>query len=278
MRVLATSREALGLRGEVVWRVPSLDESTAFALFVQRARNARPSFDPSVDERLAITEIVSRLDGIPLAIELAAARVRMMSPVRIASGIDDSFRILGGGSRTAMSRQQTLEASIAWSYDLLAPDEQQLARRLAVMHGFTLEAAERVAGDGDADPYGVLDALTRLVDKSMVLLDHSSKHQDYRFLETVRHFLLRRLAESGEAEAVRVHHLSYFLTYAERIAPNVAMREGARNLALLESQHANLESALEFADGSGRSELALRLATAMALFWELRGHLGRGGR
>ncbi len=278
VRVIATSREALGLRGEVVWRVPSLDEPTAFELFVRRARSVRAGFEPSVAERSMIAEIVSRLDGIPLAIELAAARVRMMSPASIAAGIDDRFRLLSGGSRTAMSRQQTLEASVAWSYDLLDPDEQQLARRLSVMHGFTLEAAEEIASDDLVDRYSVLDVLTRLVDKSMVQADHVRTGQGYRFLDTVGQFLLQRLAESGEAEAVRIRHLSYFLAFAERAAPDVALRDSAALLAMLESQHANLESALEFADGSDRRESALRLATAMTLFWELRGHLGHGGR
>lgn len=278
VRVIATSREALGVSGEVVRRVPSLDELTAFELFVQRARSARPSFEPSVDERPAIAEIVSRLDGIPLAVELAAARVRMMSPARIASGIDDRLRLLTGGSRTAMSRQQTLEASVAWSYDLLSPDEQQLARRLSVMHGFTLEAAEGLAGDDIEDRYRVLDVVTRLVDKSMVQVDPVRPSESYRFLDTVRQFLLRRLAESGEAEAVRVRHLSYFVALSEHAAAGVALRDSATLLAMLESQHDNLESALEFADGSDRRESALRMSTAMALFWELRGHLGRGGR
>jgi predicted ATPase/DNA-binding CsgD family transcriptional regulator len=278
VRVIATSREALGLSGEVVRQVPSLDDTTAFELFVQRARSVRPTFDPSAEEAAAIVEIVTRLDGIPLAIELAAARVRMMSPSHIAAGIGDRFRLLSGGSRTAMSRQQTLEASIAWSYDLLAAEEQQLARRLSVTRGFTLEAAEQLASDDSTDRYGVLDVLTRLVDKSMVQVDHAPTGMGYRFLETVRQFLLQRLAESGEAEALRARHLEYFVTLAEQAAPNVALRDGAALLAMLESQHANLESALDFADGSGRNEAALRLATAMALFWELRGHLGRGGR
>jgi predicted ATPase/DNA-binding CsgD family transcriptional regulator len=278
VRVIATSREALGVRGEIVRQVPSLDDDTAFELFVQRARSVRPTFDPSEDERVAVADIVTRLDGIPLAIELAAARVRMMSPSHIAGGIGDRFRLLSGGSRTAMSRQQTLEASIAWSYDLLGADEQELARRLSVMHGFTLEAAEQLAADDATDRYGVLDVLTRLVDKSMVQVDHDPTAMGYRFLETVRQFLLQRLAESGEAEALRTRHLEYFVALAEHAAPNVALRDGAALLAMLESQHANLESALDFADGSGRDEAALRLATALALFWELRGHLGRGGR
>ncbi len=278
VRVIATSREALGLRGEVVWQVPSLDDTTAFELFVQRAVSVRPTFDPSAEERAAIAEIVTRLDGIPLAIELAAARVRMMSPSHISAGIGDRFRLLSGGSRTAMSRQQTLEASIAWSYDLLGADEQQLARHLSVMHGFTLEAAEELSSDDLADRFDVLDVLTRLVDKSMVQVDHAPTSLGYRFLDTVRQFLLQRLTESGEAETLRARHLAYFVALAERAAPHVALRDGAALLAMLEAQHANLESALEFADESGRRESALRLATAMALFWELRGHLGRGGR
>ena len=191
----------------------------------------------------------------------------MMSPERIAAGIDDRFRLLSGGSRTAMSRQQTLEASVAWSYDLLSPDEQQLARRLSVMHGFTLEAAEGLAGDDIADRYAVLDVLTRLVDKSMVQVDHATNGQGYRFLDTVRQYLLQRLAESRRGRD-RARPPPVVLRRARRA--DCAWCGIARQrsvVATLESQHANLESALEFAIGSDRRESALRLATAMALFW-----------
>jgi predicted ATPase/class 3 adenylate cyclase/DNA-binding CsgD family transcriptional regulator len=276
VRVLATSREALGLTGEVTWRVPSLDESTGIELFVQRARSARPGFDPTAAEVSVIGDIVARLDGIPLAIELAAARVRMMSPARIAGAIEDRFRLLTGGNRTAMARQQTLEASVEWSYDLLDEAEQLLARRLSVMHGFTLEAAEEIAEDDLLDRYAVLDVLTRLVDKSIV--QFGRPEVGYRFLETVRQYLQRRLLESGEMTTVRERHLGYFLSLAEAAAPDVAFGESAALLSMLESENDNLELALEFADGSGRREQALRLATALTLFWELRGHLGRAGR
>ena len=145
LRALATSREPLGLVGESIWQVPSLDEPSAVELFVQRAQSARAGFIPTDDETAIIAEIVEQLDGIPLAIELAAARVRMMDPARIAADIDDRFRLLTGRSRTAMARQQTLEASVAWSYDLLDDEEKLLGCRLAVMHDFTLEAAEDIA-------------------------------------------------------------------------------------------------------------------------------------
>ncbi len=278
IRLLATSREALGLTGEVAWRVPSLDESTGVELFVQRACSARPGFDPTPDELAVIGEIVARLDGIPLAIELAAARVRMMSPARIAGAIDDRFRLLTGGSRTAMARQQTLEASVEWSYDLLDEAEQLLARRLSVMHGFTLEAAEAIAADELLDRYAVLDVLTHLVDKSIVQFDHERPDAGYRFLETVRHYLQRRLLESGEGITVRERHLTYFLSVAELAAPDVAFGDTAALLTMLEAEYDNLELALEYAEGSGHREHALRLATALTLFWELRGHLGHAGR
>jgi len=280
LRVLATSREPLGLAGEAIWRVPSLDMDLGVELFVQRAQSARPGFQPSEAESLAIADIVTRLDGIPLAIELAAARVRMMSPTDIAAALSDRFRLLTGGSRTAIARQQTLEASVAWSYDLLDEGEKLLALRLAVMSGFTLDAAEEVAADDRIDSYEVLDLLTRLVDKSVVQVDHAraGTGSGYRILESVRQYLQARLIDSGEVEEIRSRHLSYFLSLAERVAPEIAFRDSAQLLGMLETEHDNLESALEFADTSGRREQALRLATSLTLFWELRGHLGRAGR
>ena len=226
LRVLATSREPLGVAGEVAWRVPSLDRSTSVALFLERAEQARPGFTPDADASNAIGQIVDRLDGIPLAIELAAARVRMMHPTRIAAALDDRFRLLTGGSRTAMPRQQTLEASVAWSYELLDDDEQTLARRLSVLHGFTLEAAEAVSSDEGADRFGVLDTLTRLVDKSLVHVDHADRESRYGMLESVRQFLQVRLVESGDADAVRARHFSYFLDLAEQLAPRLAFGDG----------------------------------------------------
>jgi predicted ATPase/class 3 adenylate cyclase/DNA-binding CsgD family transcriptional regulator len=278
VRVLATSREPIGIDGEVTQRIPSLATEDAVELFVQRARNVRPGFHPSDEEAGAIAEIVERLDGIPLAIELAAARVRMMSPGRISAALDDRFRLLTGGQRTALPRQQTLEASVAWSYALLDDDEQLLARRLAVMHGFTLEAAEDVGADRRLDRYAVLDVLTRLVDKSMIQVDHSRPGAGYRILETVRHFLLERLLDSGEMETVRARHLEHFVELAERSAPLLSFRDGPTLLAALDAAHDNIDAALDFGDTSGRRDKALRLAAALTLFWDLRGHLGRAGR
>jgi predicted ATPase/DNA-binding NarL/FixJ family response regulator len=278
LRVLATSREPLGVAGEVAWRVPSLDTSTSVALFVDRAQDARPGFVADDETSMALTQIAERLDGIPLAIELAAARVRMMHPTRIAAALDDRFRLLTGGSRTATPRQQTLEASIAWGYELLDDDERALARRLAVLLGFTLEAAEVVACDDAADRYGVLDLLARLVDKSFIQVECERGEDRYRMLESVRQFLQARLVESGEADAVRGRHFAYFLDLAERLAPHLASGDGPELLAQLDREHGNLDLALEWGDSTAATEEMLRFTTALTLFWELRGHLAKGGR
>ena len=278
LHVLTTSREPLGVTGETTWRVPSLDRDAGVELFVQRAHSARPDFDPGDEELAAIGRIVDRLDGIPLAVELAAARIRMMSPNSIESALEDRFRLLTGGSRTSLARQQTLEASVAWSYDLLDADEQAVARRLAVMPDFPLDAAEAVAADDQISPSQVLDLLTHLVDKSIVRVDHTHAVARYRFLESVRQFLHGRLVESGEAERVRALHLEHFLALVESVEPEIAFADSARLLAMLEVEHDNLEAALDFADAAGRRDEALRLAASMTLFWELRGHLGRGSR
>jgi predicted ATPase/class 3 adenylate cyclase/DNA-binding CsgD family transcriptional regulator/tetratricopeptide (TPR) repeat protein len=278
LRVLATSREPLGVAGEVAWRVPSLDAPTAVALFVERAQQSRPGFVPDGEALAAIGQIADRLDGIPLALELAAARVRMMHPSRIAVALDDRFRLLTGGSRTAMPRQQTLEASVAWSYELLDDDERALARRLSVLRGFTLDAAEAVGCDDEADRFGVLDLLAGLVDKSVIQVDNEAGDARYRMLESVRQFLQTRLVESGEADAVRERHYCYFLGVAQRLAPRLALGDGPECLARLEADHDNLDTALEWGDGAGATDDMLRFAAALTLFWELRGHLGRGGR
>lgn len=278
LRVLATSREPLGVAGEIAWRVPSLDSSTAVALFVERAQQARPGFVPDSAALTAIEQIADRLDGIPLAIELAAARVRMMHPTRIATALDDRFRLLTGGSRTAMPRQQTLEASVAWSYELLDDEERALARRLSVLYGFTLETAEAVGCDDEADRFGVLDLLTRLVDKSLIHVDHESAADRYRMLESVRQFLQTRLVESGEANAIRERHFTYFVGLAEQLAPRLAFGDGPELVALLEADHDNLDTALEWGDAAAATENMLRFTAALTLFWESRGHLAKAGR
>lgn len=278
LRVLATSREPMGVAGEVVWRVPSLEPLSAIALFVERAQQARPGFVPDAETSASIAQIADRLDGIPLALELAAARVRMMHPARIATALDDRFRLLTGGSRTAMPRQQTLEASVAWSYELLDDEEQALARRLSVLHGFTLDEAEAIGCDDESDRFGVLDIVTRLVDKSLIQVDHDGDDVRYRMLESVRQFLQARLVESGDADAVRERHFTYFLDLVEELAPRLAVGDGPACLARLEDEHDNLDTAMEWGDTARATDDMLRFATALTLFWELRGHLGKGGR
>ena len=235
LTILASSREGLGVAGETTYHVPTLavpnpDETTAAAvcradaadLFLQRARAARPDFAVTDANAAAVAQIVRRLDGIPLAIELAAARVRSLSPEQIAARLDDRFRLLTGGSRTALPRQQTLRALIDWSYTLLSPDEATLFRRLGVfVGGWTLEAAEEVASDdGDSgrptndesriERVDVLDLLDGLVNKSLVMADEEAGSTRYRFLETIRQYARDKLFESGEGEAVRDRHGGYY--------------------------------------------------------------------
>ncbi len=281
LSVLVTSREALGITGELAWRVPSLDLPTGVQLFVERAALVRPGFLPDDAETGVIARICERLDGLPLAIELAAARTRMMSPAAIADALEDRFRLLTGGGRNAQARQQTLEASVAWSHDLLDEIERALLRRLSVFNGgFTLQAAEAVCADDVIDGYAVLDLLSRLVDKSLTQADDLGPEPRYRLLETIRHYARSRLLESGEADRVRHRHLEWFLAYAERAEPELGWAGGPWWMNRLDAEHDNLQSALEWAEINGRHETVLRLATALSLFWEARGHRhqGIGGR
>ncbi|WP_426570793.1 helix-turn-helix transcriptional regulator [Aquihabitans sp. McL0605] len=277
LTVLATSREPLGLAGEVGWRVPSLDDASAIELFVERASRVRPGYAPDPEQVEVVRRICQRVDGLPLGIELAAARVRMMHPERIAAGLDDRFRLLTGGDRLAMPRQQTLEASMAWSYELLDAAESATLRRLSVFAGgFTLEAAELVGADDGVDPFAVLDIVTRLVDKSLVSVDPGGAR--YRLLESVRVYARDRLIEAGDADAARDRHLEVFVAAVTRIEPELALADGPRWLAALEIDLDNERAALEWADATGRTDLFLRLVTGLTLFWELRGHLVEGGR
>ena len=216
LTVLATSREAIGVAGEVSWRVPSLSlADEAIELFTDRARHARPDFAVTDDNAAAVGEICARLDGVPLAIELAAARVRALSLAEILDSLHDRFRLLTGGARTAVRRQQTLRASVDWSHALLTEPERVLFRRLAVfLGGFDLDAAQAVAGGGEVERYQVLDQLTLLVDKSLVVADDSGGRTRYRLLETVRQYALEKLGESGEADAVRSRHRDYYTALA----------------------------------------------------------------
>ena len=216
LTMLATSREAIGVAGEVSWRVPSLSVADeAIELFTDRARHARPGFRGRRRQCRRGGEICARLDGVPLAIELAAARVRALSLAEILDSLHDRFRLLTGGARTAVRRQQTLRASVDWSHALLTDPERVLFRRLAAfLGGFDLDAAQAVAGGGDVQRYQVLDQLTLLVDKSLVVADDTGGRTRYRLLETVRQYALEKLGESGEADAVRTRHRDHYTSMA----------------------------------------------------------------
>ena len=292
LRILATSREALSTAGEVPYRVPplarpdprrvvaleGLTQFDAARLFMERAVLNNPAFVVTDTNAPAVAQVCHRLDGIPLAIELAAARVKVLSVEQIAQRLDDRFRLLTGGRRTGLAHQQTLRATVDWSYDLLSEAEQLLFRRLSVFAGgFTLEAAEAVcAGEGIGE-FDVLDLVARLVDKSLALTEELHGDIRYRLLETIRHYSRERLQESGEANLVRRRHLDWYLALAERAEPELRGPEQITWLDRLEIDHDDLRAALEWSkmeDASG--EMGVRLAGALYRFWGLRGYLSEG--
>jgi predicted ATPase/DNA-binding CsgD family transcriptional regulator len=277
LTVLATSREPIGVTGEATWRVPSLSlADEAIELFTERARCARPDFRVTDDNAALITEICARLDGMPLAIELAAARVRALSLAEILDSLHDRFRLLTGGARTAVRRQQTLRASVDWSHALLTEPERVLFRRLAVfLGGFDLAAAEAIAGDGEVERYQILDLLTLLVDKSLVVAEHTGSATRYRLLETVRQYALEKLGESGEADEVRSRHRDYYTTLAALLdAP--AGSDYERRLEQAEIEIDNLRAAFAWSRENSEVELALALASALQPLWLARGRIREG--
>ncbi|MBK8780702.1 MAG: protein kinase, partial [Anaerolineales bacterium] len=294
LKILASSREALGVKGEQAWHVPSLSipdlkhlpaaeqlsQYEAVRLFMDRAVLAQPHFAVTNENANAVAQICSRLDGIPLAIELAAARIKVLKAEQIAERLNDRFRLLTGGSRTALPRQQTLRALIDWSYDLLAENEKLLLRRLAVfMGGWTLEAAEQVCSDGQLHAEDVLDLLIHLVDKSLVVVDEQPAHLRYRMLETVRQYAREKLLESGEGEKLHTQHLVYFLKFAEEAEPHLFRAEQIEWLDRLELDDDNLRAALDWAVDDPQNhppEAALRLCNALWFFWFVRGYWSYG--
>jgi predicted ATPase/class 3 adenylate cyclase len=295
LRILASSREALGIDGEVAYRVPSLstpnptklppldrlEKVDSIRLFVERAAAAKPGFTLSAQNASALAQICSRLDGIPLAIELAASRVKVLSPEQIAARLDDRFRLLTGGSRTALPRQQTLRAMIDWSYSLLSEQEKTLFRRLAVfVGGWTLEAAESVGaevGQDDILPHDVLDLLTRLVDKSLVLAEESAGEIRYHRLETIRQYSREKLFETDEVESMRDRHLDYFVRFAELVDEKLKGGDQLLWQSRMAAEQDNLRAALEW--GVGRDpDSALRIAGAANLFWTAGGYSAEGFR
>jgi predicted ATPase/class 3 adenylate cyclase/DNA-binding CsgD family transcriptional regulator len=277
LTLLATSREPIGVAGEVSWRVPSLSlADEAVELFVDRARRARPDFAVDDDNAAAVGEICRRLDGMPLAIELAAARVRALSVAEILDGLHDRFRLLTGGARTAVRRQQTLRASVDWSHALLSEPERILFRRVAVfLGGFDLDAAHSVAGGADMQRFQVLDLLTLLVDKSLVVAENTEGRMRYRLLETVRQYALEKLAESSEADSVRSRHRDYYTSMAALLdAP--AGSDYEQRVEQAETEMDNLRAAFVWSREHSGAELALALASSLYPLWFTRGRIREG--
>jgi len=301
LRLISTSREAIGIAGETSYPVPPLQtpglrdhitfsdltQYESVRLFVERAQTVQPRFALSDANAEAVAQICRRLDGIPLAIELAAARIKLFTPEQIAERLDDRFRLLTGGSRTAVPRQQTLHALIEWSYDLLSPAECALLRRLSVFAGgWAFDAAEFVctqvhalehetssAAEESSTP-DVLDALTQLVNKSLVVVDEQGDETRYRFLETIRQFAHDKLLESGEAERICVRHLDYYLALARRGEPQLHGAEQVEWFDRLDVEEDNFRAALDWALKNGQIEKALELAGALWWFWYIRDHFG----
>ncbi len=277
LTLLTTSREPIGTVGELSWRVPSLPlADKAIELFADRACRARPDFVVDEANAATVTEICRRLDGVPLAIELAAARVRALSLAEILDSLRDRFRLLTGGARTAVRRQQTLRASVDWSHALLTEPERVLFRRLAVfMGGFDLAAAQSVCGGVDVERYQVLDQLTLLVDKSLVTADDSGSRTRYRLLETMRQYALEKLGESGEADAVRSRHRDHYNAVAARLdAPAGSAYEQRLEQADVEID--NLRAAFTWSLENSDVELAAGLASSLQPLWLARGRVREG--
>ncbi len=282
LRVLATSRESLGVSGEALWPVSPLSvpeteledprSCEAVRLFLDRARSRLPAFDLTPGNTRAVAEVCRRLDGIPLAIELAAARVAALAVEQVAERLSDSLNLLADGPRTADSRHRTLRATLDWSYDLLGDPERSLFERLPVFAGgWSLEAAEAVGTDTPAVP----SLLASLVDKSLVVAEVEHGASRYRMLETVRQYAGEKLEEGGEAERVRQRHAGHYLALAERAEPEISGPRQVAWLERLETEHDNLRVALSWClnDGEppGRVEAGLRMAGALGRFWNAHG-------
>jgi len=287
LRILATSREVLGIPGEAIWRVPSLSlpdprrppslehltQYEAVRLFVERAVYSQQGFAVTNSNAPAVVQVCHQLDGIPLAIELAAARVKVLAVDQIAARLDDRFRLLTGGSRSVLPRHQTLRAAMDWSYDLLSEKERMLLRQLSVFAaGWTLSAAEAVCSGDGVEASEILDLLTQFVDKSLVVVETQGGEARYRLLETVRQYGWERLVESGESERLRRRHLDFFLKLAE------IQQELTRDawLQRMEPEHDNIRGALDWVFGSGDAETILRLTVALYTFWDIRGYWTEG--
>jgi predicted ATPase/class 3 adenylate cyclase len=292
LKILASSREHLHVKGETTYPVSplsvpdpnakftleALTQCEAVRLFVERARAAQRGFQVTLTNAKAVADICHHLDGIPLALELAAARVRALSVEEIAARLSDRFGLLTRGDRSALPRQQTLRASIDWSYDLLTDHERALLRRLAVFAGgWTVKAAEAVCVGGEIKEVDVLDVLTQLVEKSLVVTE--AQGDRYRMLDTVRQYAQERLEVAGEAEQFRTRHLDFYVRFAERAKPELVSSEQAKWLSWLDLERENLLTAHKRCnDTDGGVELGMRLVNSLRQYWLCRGLLGLGHR
>jgi len=293
VRIVVTSREALGVPGEAILPIASLATPVAGStiaaaelgsidacrLFVERAKAVQPAFELTDQNARSVAQLCRRLDGIPLAIELAAARVRALPVEQIAARLDDRFRLLTGGSRTSVARHQTLRATIDWSYDLLTEPERAVLRRLSVFAGgASLEAAESVCAGDAVDALDILDLLGRLVEKSLVFTDPTSSEAHFRLLETVREYARTRLVEAGEGDPTLRRHRDLFLALVNEASP--AFFHGPEPvdwLRRLDDDHEDVRAALEWClDQPGEARSGLRIAAGLWRYWEIRGDLTEG--
>jgi predicted ATPase/class 3 adenylate cyclase/DNA-binding CsgD family transcriptional regulator len=291
VRILATSRERLRIPGEVTRqvalltvpdprRLPPLEELEqyeAVRLFVERGRSVMPSFELTKKNAGAVAQLCFHLDGMPLALELAAALLNVLTAEQILSRLGDRFQLLTRGNRAALDRQQTLQATLDWSYNLLSEQEQLMFKRLAVfVSGWTLEAAETICSGEEIDPGAVLHLLSQLVNKSLVTAAPVGEESRYKMLETIRQYALERLGESGKANEVRGRHLGYFLQWVEKAAPLGRAEQFAWS-DRFEAEHDNIRAALEWSRVAiPGANAGLRLAAAMGYFWKLRGYYTEG--
>jgi predicted ATPase/DNA-binding SARP family transcriptional activator len=288
LRILATSREPLGITGEALWRVVPLalpasdadpgaiESSPAVRLLRDRADAVRTDLGTDAHTLSTMARVCRALDGMPLAIELAAARLRTMSLEQLADRLDDVFRLLTGGSRTALPRQRTLRAVIDWSWTLLSDAERVVLRRLSVFSGgASLEAAERVCAGDSVESWQVLELLTALTEKSLVVAE-SDEVPRYRMLSMIKEYAGQRLTEAGESDLARQAHLAYFTELAETAEPHLRRAEQLEWLATLQAEHDNLGAAMRGAVAAGEAQAAMRLAAAAAWYWWLIGHKAEG--
>jgi len=288
LRILATSREALGILGEANYPVPSLElpdlqqliekikHYESVRLFEERAQLIQIDFMLTIENVFSVVNVCNQLDGIPLAIELAAARVGMFSTEKISESLHHSFNLLSAGNRTALPRHQTLRAAIDWSYDLLSPVEQTLFRRLSVfVNGWTLEAAEAICSDVKVDPEMIIDVLTQITNKSLVITDDSQAKTRYRMLETIRQYANEKLVESKEIKQIQNSHLNFFMKLAEEAEPKLNGGEQALWLERFEIEQGNFSTALRWGL-ENRAEAGFRLVSALWLFWFMHAHFIEG--